>query len=433
MFHRQIAASLVLVAFGMPLAALAQSTGTESYYVPPKMLKRGVPRSPIAGPGTVIVKVLVNPDGSFKVQDVIGSTNHADDTAAKEIAQNSTYRAATRGGKPVLAFYDFTLKFTAASVSSGGDEGTLPGLERMLRAGNFSGAKDGLAGYLSAHPDDKQAHVDLGVANTFLLDYRAAVAAFDAAGTLPANYRPVAGKAYAEYAVAQTNAKAYPSAIAAAQRSVELSPSLATYNTLGYAELVSGDAASAVRDLSKARALAAAGNAPAHDRALIVGNLASAYVGAGNIEGAKSAAAEVAKLDPSATGAQVAVASYYEKRGKEFAAAGKQLDAAAAYEEGAQAAPSVAGTLYVAAAFSYLNAKPQPENAKAKADADKALAIDANSAPANFAAGIALANDGKNTEALTFLHRAEASAKTGTDAGLSSNIQAAIKQLGDGK
>lgn len=86
--------------------------------------------------------------------------------------------------------------------------------------------------------------------------------------------------------------------------------------------------------------------------------------------------------------------------------------------------------MYVNAAFSYLNAKPQPDNAKAKADADKALAIDANGAPANFAAGIALANDGKSAEAMTYLRRAEAAAKAGTDANLTASIQAAIKQLG---
>jgi tetratricopeptide (TPR) repeat protein len=433
MIHRTIAASLLSLAFAMPLAGLAQSNGSENYYVPPKLLKRGAPSSPIAGPGTVIVKVLVNPDGSFKVQDVIASTNHADDAAAKEIAQHSTYRPATRGGKAVLAFYDFTLKFTGTSVSAGGDEGSLPGLERMIGAGNYSGAKGGLNEYIAAHPEDKQAHVDLGVANTFLLDYPAAVAAFDAAGPIPANYRSVAGKAYAEDAMTLTTAKNYPAAIAAAKHSVELSPGVATYNTLGFAELDSGDAAGAIRDLTKARDLANAAKLPAHERALIASNLTGAYLAAGNLDAAKTTAAEVAKLDPSASGAQVAIASYYAKKGKEFADAGKQFEAAASYEQAAAAAPSAAVTMYTNAAFSYLSAKPNPDFAKAKADADKALAIDANNAGANFAAGIALANDGKSSDALTYLRRAEASAKAGTDPNLTSSIQTAIKQLSGGR
>lgn len=432
MFQRTIAASLVSVAFAAPLAALAQ-TGTENYYFPPKLVKRGAPKTPIGGPGTVVVKVLVNPDGSFKVQDIITSTNHANDAAAKEIAQSSTYKPATRGGKPILAFYDFTLKFTGSGFSSGEDSASLPGLERLLRAGNYSGAKTGLTAYLAAHPEDKAAQVDLGVANTFLLDYPAAAAAFDAAGPIPANYRAVAGKAYSETAVSLSAAKNYPAAVAAANHAVELSPGVATYNTLGYAELAAGDAPGAVRDLEKARDLAVAANAPAHDRALVVSNLTSAYVTVGNIEAAKSAAAQVAKLDPSATGAQIALATYYAKKGKELADAGKQLDSAAAYELAAQTAPSVAVTMYANAAFSYLSAKPKPENAKAKADADKALAIDANDPGANFAAGVALANDGKNSDALTFLHRAEAATKSGGDQTLAPAIQAAIKQLGGGK
>ncbi len=427
MSYRWIAASLVAAAVALPAAAFSESAAD---YTPPQLVKRGTATTPIAGPGKVILKVLVNPDGSFKVQDIIQSTNHADDAAAREIAQNSTYRPAKRGGKPVLAFYDFTLKFVGSGVTSSGDEGTLAGYERMIRAGNYSGAKQGLGGYLAAHPGDKTAQLYLGIANTFLLDYHGAAAAFDASGTIPSNYRAVAAKAYAEDAVTRTNAKDYAGATASAKRSVELSPGVATYNTLGFAELGGGDFAGSVRDFVKARDLAVAEKVSAHERALILSNLTSAQLGAGNLDAAKAAASEAAKLDPSVTGAQVALAGYYAQKGREAADAGKQIEAAGWYEQAAQAAPSAAVTMYVNAAFSYLNAKPQPDNAKAKADADKALAIDANGAPANFAAGIALANDGKSAEAMTYLRRAEAAAKAGTDANLTASIQAAIKQLG---
>ncbi len=71
----------------------------------------------------------------------------------------------------------------------------------MIGAGNYSGAKGGLNAVYRGAPGRQAAHVDLGVANAFLLDYPAAAAAFDAAGPIPENYRAVAGKAYAEDAI----------------------------------------------------------------------------------------------------------------------------------------------------------------------------------------------------------------------------------------
>ena len=69
-----------------------------------------------------------------------------------------------------------------------------------------------------------------------------------------------------------------------------------------------------------------------------------------------------------------------------------------------------------------------------KADADKALAIDPGDAVANFAAGVALGNTpGKSEDALTFLNKADASAKKANNASLSAQIENVIKQLGGNK
>ena len=76
----------------------------------------------IAGSGRVVVQVQVNADGSHKAIRVIHSSNSGDNAAAMEIAQNSTYRPAHRGGKPITAFYDFTLNFHGKSVAQAPSE-----------------------------------------------------------------------------------------------------------------------------------------------------------------------------------------------------------------------------------------------------------------------------------------------------------------------
>ena len=241
---RALAASLI-AALSLPVAALAATPApsgpTMGYYNPPKLLKRGTNTSPIAGQGSVVLKVLVNKDGTFKVQGILKSTNHGNDQAALEIARSSTYKAATKGGKPQLAFYDFTLNFSAGgSASTMGDQSELGRLERMLHAGNFSGAQTGLNDYLKQHADEPRASLDLGLADSFLYDYEGAAAAFERAGTIPQNYRSVAGKSYAEAAISLAKAKKNDAAVAAGRHGVDLAPGFGTYNALGFAEYGAG-------------------------------------------------------------------------------------------------------------------------------------------------------------------------------------------------
>ena len=81
----------------------------------------------------------------------------------------------------------------------------------------------------------------------------------------------------------------------------------------------------------------------------------------------------------------------------------------------------------------YLNMKPNADGPKAKAEADKALAIDPNNPRANFIAGVALADQGNSKDALTYLNKADGAAKAANDAGLADQIEAAIKQLSGAK
>jgi tetratricopeptide (TPR) repeat protein len=406
--------------------------GTENYYTPPKLAKQGTSETPIAGTGKVVVQVLVNADGTFKVQKVLRSTNHGDDATALEIAKSSTYVPANRGGKKILAFYDFTLSFKASggTTSEQGGEGSgVAQYERELRAGNYKGAQEGLKAYLAAHPSDPKGQLDLGVADTFLDDYEGAVAAFDKAGDIPANEKAVAAKAYVSQAVQLINNKNYQDALAVAKHAVQISPGFASYDTQGVAEMASGDNAAAVADLEKAHALAKP-EVPAVSRSADDVHLMQAYLANGNLDGAKQIAAEAAAIDAHAKADSESVfADYYAKKARASETAGKFADAAAFYEQAAALAPSQAALLYGNAAFSYLNVTPQPLNDKAKGDADKALAADANSAAANFAEGAALANLGKKSDAQTYLKKADDLAKAANNTSMVTSVERALKQL----
>jgi len=423
-------------ALSVPFAASAQN-GTENYYTAPKMIKQGKSQTPISGSGKVVVKVLVKADGTFEVQQVVTSTNHGDDAAALEIAKSSTYAPATRGSKKILAFYDYTLKFSSAGASSSDAAGEtgLAQYDLQLRAGNYTAAQAGLKSFLAAHPGDARAELDLAVADTFLNDAEGAADAFDKAGTIPDSFKAVAGKAYVERAVQLLTAKDNAGGLAAAKRAVAVQPGFASYDTQGVAELQSGDTAAAVADLLKSHDIAKSLSAvPAKSRAANDLHLMQAYLASDNADAAKQIASEAAVADPSAKlDSEKVFANYYIKKAEDAEAAGKFVDAAGLYERGVTDAPSQAAILYAGAALAYLKVVPNPEDDKAKASADKGLAADANNAEANYAEGIALANQGKKPDALTFLGKADTLAKAAGETSLASSAEAAIKQLSGAK
>ena len=196
--RRSLAALALAAATLSPPSVFAQTNGV-TYYAAPSLIKRGTNTSAIAGAGTVVVQVMVNKDGTFKVTHVIHSTNSGDNAAALEIAKSSTYKPASRGSQKLSAFYDFTLKFTstgaAAAPGATGSEAGAAQYERMIRAGNYSGAQSGLKSYLAQHPEDANGQQLLGVASAFLNNDEDAAAAFDKGGTISPNYKSVASKA----------------------------------------------------------------------------------------------------------------------------------------------------------------------------------------------------------------------------------------------
>src|SRR5271165_6070713 len=425
-----LAAALCAGLLAIPPAARAQNAAND--YVPPKLIKRGSASAMPSGSGTVIVKVFVKKSGIASVQGILKSSNHDLDEAALSIAKDSTYRPATKGGQKVDAFYDFTLRFSAGSASSGGASGTsgIGPYVAMEKANNFTGAKAGLESYLTAHPGDPDAESALGVADMFLNDSAAATAAFDKAGDkIPANFRMLAAQAYAKYAVDQANAKNFDVAIAAAKHSVNIDPSFANYNALGFTQFAAAAYSEAIVLLEKARALGESSHEPNDKRASVDVNLVSAYLQAGNPDAAKPVAAEAKQLNPNNAGAQNAFQSYYDKQASAKLSLGKFDEAAAIDEQGAANVPSAAAVFYTQAALAYLRIKPNPDSAKGLADAQKALALDATIPAANYAAGIALANQGKKPDALVYLNKADAGAKAAGDANLTAAIENAIKQM----
>ena len=424
----------VIAAAALGAVPVSISAQTAVFYVPPKLASRGANTTPIAGKGTVTIKVFVHANGKADVPKVVAkSTNHGDDAAALEIAQTSTYKPASKDGKPTPAFYTFVLSFSgtgaASDATSATPSGALQQVAALERNGNYAGAKAQLATYLQTDPDDKEANLLLGVADSFTDDFSASATAFDKAGTIPVKYKTLAGKTYANAAVAALKANDDDSAIAYAGKGIELAPSAGPYNIRGDAEYAQKKFDAAVTDLEKARDLATAEKADNHQLAIIETNLAAAYFGAGQADKGLATAKDVGRLDPSITQNGDVIAQYYTEKASALVKAGDRTGAADQLDAGAAAAPKDAVQLYRDAATILAN-DTKPDWKVVKAEADKALAIDPNDARSNYVAGVALANDKDTKDALTYLNKAQASAKTGNDADLSKQIDTALKQLG---
>jgi Tfp pilus assembly protein PilF len=415
------------------VSVVAQATAFD-YYTPPKTKVRGTATTPIAGAGTVVVQVFVTKSGAATKFKIVKSTNPADNASALEIAKSSTYAPATKGSAKQDAFYDYTLKFTISGIAADPSAATGVGKYKlMISSGNYSGAQAGLKTYLAANPGDSAAELQLGIADQYLNDPVGAAAAFDKAGTIPPNYASVAVGAYSGASAASFKSKDFASAAAYAKKSVALAPGPFTYNALGTAEDGAGQSDAAIADLETARKLAAAdATFKPEQKATIDDNLVSAYVNAGKIDSAKEIAAEATKLDPTSPKAQTFLAQYYVRQASDAQTKGNYTGAAGLFEQAAGvAAPADQPNWYAQAALAYLKTKDNGTNDKAKADADKALAIAPDNALANLAAGISLANQGssKYKDALVYFNKADASAKIANNTALATTVESLIKQV----
>lgn len=432
MTNRQSRLLTAVVLGAIPLASfpLAARAQTSQFYSPPKVIKQGANTTPVAGSGTVEVKVFVKKDGSVGSTQVLKSSNHADDKAALEIAKSSTYKPGARDAKPEDAFYTFVLRFSGSSVqaNTGSAGGEVAQANALIRAGNYNEAKTQLQSYLTGHPGDKDASVLLGVADSYLNDSAGAAAAFDQAGTIPDRFKVVAAHAYTDAAVAALKEKNNDQAIALSGKALALQPSVNGLYVRGTAYANAQQYPQAIADLEKAKAQAASGKADASTMTAIDSALATAYVFGGQTDKGVALAQDIKRRDPSNTRIDDTLAGYYNQQAGAAIQAGKTDQAVTDLETGAKAVPSRAVALYSSAANVIAHGAKTPDDwKKVKAEADKALAIAPNDAQANFIAGIAMGNSGDRTGATTALQKAKAN--VGTDADLSGKIDAALAQL----
>ena len=111
----RIVAPVCAIAFA---AGVAPAFAQNPEFTSATVIKQGTTTHDITGKGTVVVKVLVNADGTQKDVIVVHSTNPGDDAAALEIAENSTYSPAHLGSTPIKSFYIYQIKFNDHSVDS---------------------------------------------------------------------------------------------------------------------------------------------------------------------------------------------------------------------------------------------------------------------------------------------------------------------------
>jgi tetratricopeptide (TPR) repeat protein len=432
-------------------AALVSPAGAQSYanqFSPAKLIHRADTSVPIAGPGTVVIQVLVNANGTHQVTHVIRSTNPADNAAAIDIAKNSTYTPQHRGKTPVTGFYDFTIVFHGKTVASGGGvpvSGASAQADKLIHAGKYDEAKTVLQQALASKPTDPTLNQQLATADYFLKDYAGAASAFDKVSSISKPFLQVAAQSYAMAAVKLSPTDS-ATAVSDAQKAVVLAPSGGTYYILGSAQTQAGDTANAITNLEKARSMALADSkTDVHAKVNIDSALLQAYIKAGNTAAAEPIKNEILQLDPANTTVKRMAGNQYLAQGNAASTAGKHDEALNDFLTAAkQGDNDVAVTGYASAALEENDligaqktpAVPNDYLTKMKPYADQALAINPNDALANYALGVAMAGawivGGKNkadfkTQALNALNKARSEAQAQGNMSLAFNIDKFIK------
>ena len=396
-----------------------------------KLVKQGTTTKEVAGVGNVQVKVQVNADGSHQVIGVDRTTNAGDNDAALDIAANSTYKPAMCGTKPQTSFYNFHLKFNGKSASNNESSGASGAITAAIRAGKYDDAIAKANAALLASPGDSMTMQLLGVAQFYKNDYQDAAQSFSRAGAIKHQFKALASQALAAAAV-QISSSNPADALAYAQQAVSLANNGNSQFALGVAQNANKQYPAAIATLSAVRSkLTDTKTKLAVDRQLL-----SAYLASNNDAGVAATQNDMKALDPTGTSAALAIASHYIDLGnaamnaKNFAEAEKYFDQAIA----ANAAEATVTAAYGAALAEIQ--LPKPDYAKAAAYAEKGIAINPNSAEANYAAGISYGNmyvankkAADRAKAISYLNKADQLAKAAGNTGLALQVENQIKNL----
>jgi TonB family protein len=429
-------AAAALVALGV-LPAQAQYANE---FTPAKLVSQGKTTQAIAGSGTVVVQVQVNPDGTHKAIKVIHSSNVGDNAAAMEIAQTSSYRPAHRGSAAVVSFYDYTLKFNGKSVAAAPSQGgglstsnesaAAAQVAALIRQGQYSQAKSKAEGELLSSPGDNSLRQMLGIAAYKSGDYASAAAAFAKVPDVGGQFKPIASDALATQAVKVASDNP-TQALEYAQKAVSLQSGPDTNFALGVAQLANNQTAAAVTSLKTAHDQAMADSKiPVSSKVNISAELLQAYLANHDTADAQALAAQIKQLDPNSTAGARAIGSSLLKAGVAAAQAKDYETALTDFDQAAAAGdPQVSVTAYTQAALAIAQSA-KPDYKRMQAYAEKALAISPNDAPANFAEGIALTaqainghDDAMKKKAVDALNKADQQAKADGNEALSLQIE----------
>jgi tetratricopeptide (TPR) repeat protein len=442
--HFRIVAPAVAVLCA--LAALPASAQYANEFTPAKLLHQGTTTHDIAGSGTVVVQVQVNPDSTHKAIKVLRSTNSGDNAAAMDIAQNSSYRPAHRGSTPVVSFYDFTLKFNGKSVARTPSEDQVPTgggamspaasqVAALVRQGQYQQAKSKAESELLSSPGDNSLREMLGIAAFDAGDFTTAASAFDKVPSIGALYRPAAARSFAAAAVKEAPSNP-TTALNYAQKAMSLDSGPNSRFALGVAQLANGDNAGAVASLKVARDAAMSDpKVPTASKVNIDSELLQAYLANHDTADAQAVAAQIKQLDPKSTAGSQAMGASLVKAGN---AAVEAKDTTTALTDFDQAAalgdPQIAVTANTLAAFAIARSA-KPDYKRMQAYAEKAIAIKPNDAAANFADGIALTaqwasshSDATKKAAAAALDKADQQAKADGNEALSLQIETFVKK-----
>ncbi|HYL26815.1 MAG TPA: TonB family protein [Candidatus Nitrosotalea sp.] len=431
-----------------PAAAALFALGTlpapaqySNEFTPAKLISQGKTTQAIAGSGTVVVQVQVNPDGTHKAVKVIHSTNAGDNAAAMDIAQNSSYRPAHRGATPIVSFYDFTLRFHGKSVAAASDSGgglstgggesqAAAQVAALIRQGQYQQARSKAEAGLLSSPGDNSLREMLGIAAYKSGDYTAAASAFNKVPNIGSQFKPIAADALATAAV-KAAAENPAQALEYAQKAVSLQSGADTNFSLGVAQLANNQSAAAVTSLKTARDQAMADSKiPVASKVNIDAELLQAYLATKDTANAQATAAQIKQLDPNSTAGARAIGNGMLKAGlaaqqaNDTATALSDFDLAAASGD-----PQVAVTANTQAALAIAQSA-KPDYKRMQAYAEKALAVNPNDAAANFAEGIALTaqwasshDAGTKQKATDALNKADQQAKAEGNEALSLQIE----------
>ncbi len=432
------------------IVALTQIPARAQYateFVPAKLIKEGTTSTTIAGSGKVVVQVQVNPDGTHKVTKIISSTNPGDNAAATEIASSSTYRPAHRGTTPIVAFYDFTLRFNGRTVVRSSSESSgvsLAGaslspaasqVAALIRAGQYAQAKSKAQMALLSSPGDDSLREMLGVAAYDAGDFTAAASAFDKVPTIGSQFHAAAAQSFAAAAVKEATDNPQQS-LAYAQKAVALVPDTNSHFALGVAQLASNDTSAALASLKAAHDKAMADSKiPVASKVNIDAELLQAYLANNDEQDAQTIATQIKQLDPSSTAGARAMGASLLKSGQAAAVAKDTPTALRDYDQAAALGdPTIAVTANVLAAFAVAQSA-KPDYKRMQSYADKAIALQPDNPQANFAEGIALVgqwaashDDGTKKKAADAFAKADQQAKAEGNEALSLQIETFVKQ-----